>query len=389
MRVLFLSTIYPNPAEPDKGAFNRNLVHGLARGHEVVVLAPVPWTADPPWRRTRTGGTIPACRQRDENGVVIHHPRFYYPPRALLSRRHLFYWWSVREQIGGLIRDFRPDVVLGYWVHPDGAVAVRAARLAGARAGVIVGGSDVLLLPHSARRRRHVMRVLDSADVVACVSEHLRRRVVGLGAPHHRAHVWRQGVDTTLFRPADRAEARHRLGVSETSPVLLWVGRMVPVKGLDVLLEACRRLRNRGVAFDLILAGDGPLRPSLEGTVRAGGMAGCVRFVGACAQDRLPDLYRAADVTVLPSHSEGLPNVLRESVCCGTPFVASDVGGVSEIAERPPDRLVPPGDPERLAAALIDSLGDRGSRPPRTARARSWDESADHLIELLRAGTSQ
>ena len=384
MRVLFLSTIYPNPAEPDKGTFNRNLVCGLARNHEVVVLAPVPWTT-PLWQWSSAKGVQQGRCDTDQHGIAVYYPRYYYPPRILLSR-HRFYWWSVRRVLGRLVREFRPDVILSYWVHPDGAVALRAARNAGAPVGVIVGGSDVLLLPQSPRLRRQVATVLDAADVVACVSEDLRQHVVELGAPVGRAHVWRQGVDTTLFHPANQAHARQQLGVSLDRPTLLWVGRMVPVKGLDILLEACCRLRDQGVPFDLLLAGDGPLRPSLESRVRTTRLANHVRFLGTCSQDHLPELYQAADVTVLPSLSEGLPNVLRESVSCGTPFVASDVGGVAEIAERPHDRLVPPGDPDCLASALADALSERRTRPPRTNLSRSWTEAANHLIDLFRTG---
>lgn len=379
MRILFVSTIYPTPAEPGKGVFNRNLVRALAARHEVSVVAPVPWTAEPPWRRA--GGMTP-YRSRVLDGVPVHHPRYYYLPKLLASRQGWFYRRSVRATVGRVLADSRPDLVVGYWAYPDGAEAVRIARETGARSAVIVGGSDVLLVTKSAPVRRRVAEVLGAADAVLCVSDDLRQRAVELGTPPERAHLWRQGVETDVFRPGDRAAARARLGVPDGDPVLVWVGRMVPVKGLDVLARACGLLRGSWERFRLYLVGDGPLRGDLEAAFRAAGVADRVTFAGPCGQDRLADWYRAADLTVLPSRSEGLPNVLRESVSCGTPFVASDVGGIAEIADPALDRLVPPDDPDQLAGAIAESLADRHDRPRRAYRPLSWAESADDLVEL-------
>src|SRR5207248_1750555 len=137
------------------------------------------------------------------------------------------------------------------------------------------------------------------------------------------------------------------------------------VKGLDVLLEACAKLRHDGVDHRLYLIGDGRLRKSLETESAIRGLSGIVSFIGPVAHDRLPDWYRAADLTVLPSRSEGVPNVLRESLACGTPFVATRVGGIHEIAYAPDDQLVPADDPAALADAIERSLHRGNPVPPR------------------------
>jgi teichuronic acid biosynthesis glycosyltransferase TuaC len=166
--------------------------------------------------------------------------------------------------------------------------------------------------------------------------------------------------------------------------MLLWVGRMVPVKALHVLLQACRRLRDRGCAFRLYLVGDGELRAAHESLAEALGLSDVVVFLGARPHNQLPDWFRAADLTVLPSLSEGLPNVLRESMACGTPFVASRVGGIPEMATESYDRLVPPNDPAALADAIAAALSDPVRTPPAAARVASWAEQADELVRLLR-----
>jgi glycosyltransferase involved in cell wall biosynthesis len=210
---------------------------------------------------------------------------------------------------------------------------------------------------------------------------------VGLGVPAGKIHVVARGVDTSRFAPGDQCAARRRLNIPCDVTAIVWVGRMVPVKGLDVLVEACDRLRAGEPRFHVYLVGDGYLRESLQADVAARGMADCVTFVGNVAHADLGDWYRAADFTVLPSRSEGIPNVLRESLACGTPFVASRVGGISEIAEEGSCTLVPPGD----AAALAEALREAALRRPTPGgpggvrvRQGGWAESAESLAGVLR-----
>lgn len=382
MRILLLTTVFPNPFEPNKGVFNLKLARALAQKHEVRVISPISWVTEWGARRPAPGSLGPERRVALE-GIEVSHPRYYYPPKLFRNLYSVFYWQSVRKTARRVVGVFPPDVVLAYWAHPDGEVATRVAREAGATSAIIVGGSDVLLLTRSRRRAWCVSRALRAADAVVAVSQSLRRRVIELGVESGKAHVWHQGIDPALFAPGDRVEARRRLGVAATGPVLLWVGRMDPVKGLDVLLKACVLLRSRGSAFHLYLVGDGPLRKELEGSATGLGLSGSVTFAGPCRHEHLPDWYQAADLTLLPSRSEGLPNVLRESLACGTPFVASNVGGIAEIADATCDRLVPPDDPAALAQATHQMLVGR-HRVKRNHRSLSWEESAEHLVEILK-----
>jgi glycosyltransferase involved in cell wall biosynthesis len=381
MRLLLLTNVFPNPFEPTKGMFNLGLARALAREHSVRVLSPVSWLDE--WRAQVRGKPTPAADRRAVlEGVEVVYPRYYYPPRVLRGRYGWFLWRSVRGSVGRLLEAERPDAVVGYWAHPDGEVAVRVAHSAGVPGVVMVGGSDVLLLTKNRGRRRRILDVLHSADAVVPVSQDLKAKLVGFGIPADKIHVVARGVDVDRFHPGDRAEARRRLGIPADGRAFVWVGRMVPVKALDVLLEACARPRPRGPAFTLYLVGDGPLRGELEARARSLGLGGAVVFAGAVGHDRLPDWYRASDFTLLPSHSEGIPNVLRESLACGTPFVASRVGGIPELADGAANRLVPPGDPEALAAALAEALAAPPAGPAASPTA-GWGESAAALVRVL------
>ena len=378
MRLLFLSVVYPNALEPTKGTFNQSFVEALAADHEVQVVAPLSWTVR--WRLERWARNDVETPSRSVP-VRVAHPVFYYTPKVLRSWYGHFLWLSVRRSLEPILDSFRPEAVVGYWAHPDGAVAVRAARKAGAPAGLIVGGSDLLLLTRDARRRRAILGVLHAVDAVFTVGSDLRKRALELGVPPDKVHDFRQGVDTHRFFPGSPREARERLSLAAPGPILLWVGRMIPVKGLEVLLEACRLLHGERPGFRLVLVGDGPLRPKLEAEVAARGLAGTVLFAGAVAHHALPDWYRAADLTVMSSWSEGIPNVLLESLACGTPFVATGVGSIPELAIDPGHDIVRPGDAVALARAISHRLAHPVER--RAMIQYRWSDTAATVVSVL------
>ena len=373
MRVLFLTTVFPNPAQPTRGTFNRALMDAMAATDEVRVVAPISW---------REGIRRKAAAVMSDDGSVSH-PVYYYPPGILRAAYGWFLWQSVRRAVARVVESFRPEAILAYWAHPDGEVALRIGRALGVPVGQIVGGSDVLLLARRGARRRQIIGVLEGVDCVFTVGSHLRDEVVKMGVSPERVHALAKGVDAARFFPGDRSAARLRLDLPGSVPILLWVGNMVPVKGLPVLLAACALLLQRGVDFRLCLVGDGPLRKSLTAQVRDLGLGDRVAFVGPVLQERLPDWYRAANLTVLSSYSEGIPNVLTESLACGTPFVATRVGGIAEIAADGAGDLVAAGDAEALASAMARGL----ARPPATALPsvrRSWSDSAAEIVRELR-----
>lgn len=203
------------------------------------------------------------------------------------------------------------------------------------------------------------------ADHILCVSESERRtgQEAGIAA---RWSVIHNGIDLDRFRPGGRAEARASLplgdGVDRDAPLVVCVGRLTRQKGQDVLLRAWRRMPVAGAR--LVLVGDGPDRGTLEASAPPG-----VLFTGACADVR-PWIH-AADVLVLPSRWEGMALAPLEAMACGRPVVMTDVNGARESL--PPGHedhcLVPPEDPEALAAALTALLADPELREAVSRRA--------------------
>jgi glycosyltransferase involved in cell wall biosynthesis len=378
VKILLVTTVFPSPLQPNKGAFNREMARALGASHELQVIAPVPWPIV--YRARRDGQTCEGARRLD--GIEVRHPVYFYTPKFLRSRYGAFFWWSIRRTVNEMLRDFEPDVVIGYWAHPDGQAAVHVARRLGVPAVVMVGGTDVLVLGHEASRRRAIRRVLEDADAIVAVSQDLERALHAWELPASKVHVVRRGIDITRFKPGDRDAARRQLGIPLGRRALLWVGHMVPVKGLEVLIEACAEAATR-TDFHLYLVGNGPLYSKLQRRSVELGIETCVTFVGYVSHADLPDWYRAVNLTVLPSHSEGVPNVLLESIASGTPFVASRVGGIPEIADPLLDRLVAPADASALSNAIVDSLMapsriDRRAMPVATAT-----DATGRLVDVL------
>ncbi len=373
-RLLWIAGNFPRAAEPGRGVFNLRLAQALAADHVLDVVSPVPWV-----RAVGNAG----CSEIVPENLRVHYPRFWYVPKMLHQQHGSLLWWSIRRTVHRILESATPDAVLAYWAHPDGEAAIRAARLVNVPAIVMVGGSDVLVLARDPARRPCIQRVLREADAVVAVSQDLREKVIALGVNPTTVHVVPRGVDQVRFSPGNGEQARELLGLPLDRAMLLWVGRMVPVKGLSVLLAACQRLVRRGIPFHLCLVGDGPLRSSLEQTCDGTGLAEHVTFLGSVPQHDLPDWYRAADVMVLPSRSEGIPNVLRESLACGTPFVASRVGGIPEIADESSCRLVPPDEPAALADAIADVLARPRSEPVVPDSLPTWNDAADSLMQIV------
>jgi D-inositol-3-phosphate glycosyltransferase len=222
-------------------------------------------------------------------------------------------------------------------------------------------------------------RVARDVDRIVAASEIERAQLVGLyGARFDRVTVVPCGVDTTLFRPGDASAARTRLGLDDR-PTLLYVGRIAPIKGLETLLEAVDRLGLAGRRVRLLVVG-GDADERIDGheayvrglTCRLG-LCDDVVFVGAQPQISLPDYYAAADLTIMPSYYESFGMVALEAMACGSPVVASRVGGLATtVRDGFTGFLVPEGDAPALAARIETLLADAALRAKLGAEGVRW-----------------
>ncbi|HEU4564083.1 MAG TPA: glycosyltransferase [Gemmatimonadaceae bacterium] len=227
-------------------------------------------------------------------------------------------------------------------------------------------------------------------DVVVAVSEVLARQLadtVVRGAA--RIHVVRNGVDTELHRPRpDSGAIRTELGIAADRPILGSIGRLEPIKGYDVMIEAFARLLadwpDDAPRPALLLAGEGSERPALERRAAELGLAGDVRFLGW--RDDVADLHSAFALFTMSSRSEGTSVSLLEAMSAGLCPVVTDVGGnAAVLGPALRHRLVPAEDPAALAAAWRDALEAAERRREDGARARQRVMDEFSLATMVRA----
>jgi len=355
LRVALFSTLYPSVARPGHGIFVETRLRELLRAGavEARVVAPVPWfpsTAD------RWGDYARIARTPSEEvrgGVNVVHPRYALPPRVgqtiapfTLALGALGTFRALRRQ------GFDFDLIDAHYFYPDGVAAALLARALGRPFVVTARGSDLNVLGRDpvarSLMRWAAKRAAASIGVCNALAEVLR----GWGVQASRVHVVRNGVDLQRFTPQPRTASRARLGL-DGAPLVLSVGNLLPVKGHELTIDAIAALVPRWPGLRLVIVGRGPEREALESHARARGLADRVHFAGAVANDELLHWYSAADVSVLASHSEGWANVLLESMACGTPVVATDVGGTAEvIGAGTAGLLLPRRDVASMAAAI-------------------------------------
>lgn len=385
LRVVTLSTLFPNPTQPNFGVFVEGQTLRLAacEGVELRVINPI---AVPPFPL----GLIPRYRAlrplpvEDEwKGLRIARPRIRVLPGVSGPLNPALLVHGVRNVLQRW-RDegFDFDVIDAQFFFPDGPAAARLAREFGVPFSVKARGADIHYWGRRLGCRGQVMEAAAAAKGMLAVAQSLRRDMVEMGMDGSRIAVHYTGVDLDRFRPADRKAAKAKLGV--TGPLIISVGALIPRKGHDIIIEALADLDNA----TLLIAGEGPEEARLAALAKARGLAERVRLLGSVPHGQLPALLAAADVMALASESEGLANAWIEAMACGTPVVTPAVDGATEALDRPAaGRLLSQRTPRAFAEAIRDILAD----PPAQAEVRAsaerfaWSRNTQQLQAHLRS----
>ncbi|MEA3002427.1 MAG: teichuronic acid biosynthesis glycosyltransferase TuaC [Sphingomonadales bacterium] len=386
LRVLTLSTLFPDANRPAFGVFVERQVLALAARDDIAVevVAPV---GLPPWPLTLHPHYRPRARlkRREEwKGLVVHRPRFPAFPvvgGGAAAKRLQAILPVLRE-----IRERFPfDVIDAEFFWPDGVAAAGFAKALGVPVSIKARGSDIDHWGRQSAAGPQIVAAAAAADGLLAVSEALRERMSALGIDREKVAVHRTGVDAERFRPCDRDAAKAALGMK--GPLVVSAGALIPVKGQRLALAAIAQLPEAS----LIFVGDGPDRLALEALTETMGLGERVRFLGVQPHEALPALLGAADVLLHTAEREGLANVWVEALACGTPIVVTETGAAHEVVDRPEAGRIVARDAAAIAAALRELLA---SPPPqdkvRAAAGRfSWERNGAELFAHLERVSSQ
>ncbi|MFG6461613.1 glycosyltransferase family 4 protein [Roseateles sp. DXS20W] len=392
-KLLTFSSLYPSSARPQHGLFVAARLRELRARHgfDAQVLAPVPWF---PFTSASFGEYAAWARTpeaEDWQGQPVAHPRYLMLPKIGMHRQPDAMARAAAAWIARSGCQF--DVIDAHYFYPDGVAAAMLARRFGKPLVITARGSDLNLIGRDERARRRMLDACAQAQACVGVSQALVDVLSGWGVPPDKLHVIRNGVDLARFAVQDAAAARARLGLPLDAPVVLSVGNLFELKGHALLIDAVARLTQAWPTLQLVIAGEGPERERLQQLMHQHGLQARVRLLGAVPNADLPHWYGAADLFALPSSREGLPNVMLEALACGTPVVATAVGGIPEVLGGQPDAglLLDERSPAALARA-IDAVLRRpadASAPRRVAEAYSWEQSTARLAALMRSMTEK
>jgi D-inositol-3-phosphate glycosyltransferase len=330
---------------------------------------------------------LPAGRSLDKYSLYGEVPGFAAGVRSFVEREHLSYdmlyshYWLSGE-VACLLRP-EMGVAWAHTAHTLGLVKNRTLA-SGAR-------------PEPALRIRVEGEIAQQADLlIGSTSDEADDLIRLYGADPEHVHVVAPGIDLATFQPLDRADARRKIGYGQ-GRVLLFVGRLERLKGVDVAIRALALLRDRAnddvrliVLGEDVRDGDESEKERLKLVASASGVRDRVDFLGSVAHHELPYFYAAADVCVMPSYSESFGLVALEAQACGRPVVASGVSGLrSVVRDEVSGYLIDDHDPaiyaERIGRLLADPelAQQMGRRGRLLAQRFSWTRTADRLGNLF------
>lgn len=381
MRVLTLSSLFPDATRPNFGVFVERQAQGLAarEGVTVTVIAPVglpppPFSLHPHYRAL---ARLP--ERQTWRGLDVHRPRFTVLP-GTGGRLHVA---ALARALRRATRDLDFDVIDASFFFPDGPAAVMLAQARGVPVSIKARGADIHHWGRAPGPAAQIVRAGAAADGLLAVSAAMADDMVALGLPRPMVH--HTGVDLARFVPMPRAAGKAMLGVA--GPLVVSVGALIPRKRHDVVIDAVAALPG----VHLRIAGEGPERAALAARIARSGAADRIRLLGAVAHADLPAIVAAGDVMALASESEGLANAWVEALACGTPIVIAEAGGAREVVTGPDAGRIAGRTPAAFAEAIVGLLAAPPERMTtrRHAERFTWTVNAEalhaHLAGLVAA----
>ena len=389
-KIIVFSSLFPNAVRPGGGLFIRERMFRVGQELPLTVVSPVPWFPGQTLIRLWKPNYRPTPATMEEQlGVTVHFPRFLSVPSLFRQFDGLSMavcsWWLVRR-----LQKEGYNLLDAHFAYPDGYAATLLGRWLKLPVAITLRGTEVPTAKSPPKLSR-MMAGLAAAKRVFAVADSLKRHVVSLGADVAKILVVGNAVDTSVFHPVDKAEARRALGIPDDALVLVSVGALVERKGFHRVIEALPGLRAKYPNLHYLAVGgvgpEGDFSGRLEQQVAELGLENAVHFLGAMKPAELKGPLSAADVFVLATSNEGWANVFLEAMACGLPVVTTDVGGNPEVVCRQDlGTIVPFGDAPALQAALDRALSFPWDREGivEYAKANSWDRRVAVLVREFR-----
>jgi teichuronic acid biosynthesis glycosyltransferase TuaC len=397
INVLLLSSLYPNEVNPHLGIFIHNQVRHLTKaGCHVKVMSPVPLAPKilqfrSKWKNYRE---IPESALID--GIKVYYPAYIRPPGAFFHALSCYTMYgSINKMVRHITGEFRPDILHAHRATPEGFVGQLIAKKYAIPLVCSLRGGDINVFPYRDRLTMSLTRrVLSNGHRVISVSGSLKAAAESISATLKPIRVIYNGCTTNDFYFDEGRRQRHRatLGISGEAKVLIFVGNLIKTKGVFELLKSFAKLASSHQNLYLIMVGTGSEQKKIENFIASATLEKRIFMTGGVPHGKVSGWLNAADIFVLPTYSEGLPNALLEAIACGLPVVATRAGGIPEVVEDGKSGiLINPRDCDSLSAAIkylldneaaADTMGIAGKQYVETNF--SWERNAQETIKIYK-----
>lgn len=389
MRILEVCQDFPNKFYPYSGIFVKQAVDAIfKKGIEIEVVSPKAYVIPMKGFPFHEFSKLP---KKEFKEYRIHYPRYIYPvpKRIIYSIAGSSYSFFVSRYIKKEIT--KPDLIHAHYPYPDGFGMMKMAKYWGVPLIIHVRGTVVRRIIAWKGPRPKIIEAMTFADKILCTSQELKLRCVNLGIERYKIGVVPNGVDANKFRPMDKNKIRKRLNLPLDKRIILFVGYLWPIKGLNYLIDAIPGIVKKRPNSLFLFIGQGHLKNKMIKKCRRYDVEKNVRFLGGKEHDEIPIWLNASDMLILPSLSEGRPNVVLEAMACGIPVIATRVGGTPELVENGFNGvLVEPKDSGGIKNGILTLLADEclRERMGRNGREKilrdrlTWEKYAEKTIEV-------
>jgi len=376
MKILTVSTLFPNENNPKHGIFVETRLKHLRQQYpniEIKVIAPIPYF---PFKNKIFGSysefsKAPLFEIRHD--IDVYHPRYLVIPKIGMTFTPITLAQTIYKQAKTILSGgYHFDLIDGHYFYPDGVAIANVAHRLSKPFTVTARGTDINLIPQFPRQKKQIQHVLNQSNHNISVCEALRQEMIKLGATPNKVTTLRNGVDLTVFPFANKnkqARLRKELDLPLHRPIIISAGHLIERKGHHLVIEAIHTIPNAL----LLIAGDGPERKPLQTQIMRLGMKENVKFLGSLSQAELARYYCSSDVLALASSREGWANVLLEAMACGTPVVATNIWGTPEVVKNRNAGILVERHPSDIAKGIVNLLHNLPDRQKTRQYAEGFD----------------
>lgn len=395
IKLLIMTHTFPTKYNPIAAVFLLNQLKELKKYCDIRIIFPYGYVPqikifNPYYRFSK----IPS--EEKVEGIAVYHPKYLMIPRMMFGTRFLnlylsiesiFSYLSSRKIADKIVEEWNPDILHMHGSLSEGWLAKRLKRKYKKPLLITVYGEDITRLSKEMLSSQITRSNLNEADAIICQSRFLRREIEGIGVKNKKFFIIPMGAEFGIFKPKDKHKARKLLNLPKGKKIILFVGHLVPRKGVEYLIRAMKIALGKDNNIFCCIVGTDHMKGYLQSLASELGLDKSIVFTGQKIHEEIAHYMSACDILVLPSLNEGLPVVLCEALACGKPVVATKVAGTPELVNNNVGYLVKPKDGRDLAEKIGLALERKWDIKKILERANQFStaESAKKLVNVYRS----